>query len=150
MHVQQFFLNTLAVRRTAVRHIQQIRWGSAKKVAFVAFPLLRDGSASADIWQSCTSIFGIFRLIDDDDQLTEMLFGNQSREQGRQPRVHFGQNFLSGSSKLKVQAEVEVEARHQKDVHFWKCVPKAKEEASRRWQDSNLRPRRELISSQSH
>lgn len=27
----------------------------------------------------------------------------ESREQGRQPRVHFGQNFSSGSSKLKLK-----------------------------------------------
>ena len=52
---------------------------------------------------ACPTIFGIFRLIDDDDQLTAVDVVRESREQGRQTRVHFGQNFLSGSSKLKLK-----------------------------------------------
>ena len=49
-----------------------------------------------------------------------------------------------------------VAVKHERIVLLWhqkeqaSTLERAKEETSRRWQDSNLRPRRELISSQSH
>ena len=90
------------------------------------------------------TIFGICRFIDDDDdnisQVTEKwLFGNQ--ESKAATRALWSRTFRQGLAGR---------AWHQKKCSLLKCVQEAKEGIARRWQDSNLRPRRELISSQSH